>query len=109
MVRLSDDRLQQALTYLAQTDEPCATLKAAAARAEWKAKALRDALFLRADGSAANRQAEAGASPAYAAAMGEYFAALHEYEAMRNKRTTESIVVEVWRSLNANRRTGNVV
>lgn len=108
-LRLSDDRLQRALTYLAETDEPCAALKADAARTEWKAKAIRDAIYLRSDGAAATRQATAGASDAYATAMQAHFEALAKFEAMKNKRATETLVVEVWRSLNANRRTGNVV
>jgi hypothetical protein len=40
--------------------------------------------------------------------MNAYFDTMQKYEAMRNKRTTETIVVETWRSLNASRRQGNV-
>ena len=105
---IDESRLHKALTYLATTDEPCATLKTDMERAEFKAKATKDAMFKRLDGSVADRTAEAGASPEYGAAMEAYFSRLAEYEAMRNKRGTEAIVVEVWRSLNAARRHGNV-
>lgn len=105
---ISDKRLEQALTHLAKTDEPCAAARAEMERAEFKAKAIKDALFKRLEGSVADRTAEAGASDEYSAAMADYFAKLHEYEAMRNKRSTEAIVVDVWRSINASRRQGNV-
>ena len=105
---ISEDRLHQALTYLATTDEPCAKLRADVGRAEFKAKVVKDAIFKRLDGSVADRTAEAGASDEHAAAMNEYFDVLERYEAMRNKRATEVVVVDTWRSLNASRRQGNV-
>ena len=40
------------------------------------------------------------------AAYEQYFKAMREFEAMRNRRATESIVFEAWRSLNSNRRQG---
>ena len=105
---IDEARLHKALTYLATTDEPCAEARADMERAEFKAKAVKDALFRRLSGSVADRQAEAGASAEYALAMGQYFDQLKAYEAMRNKRATEVIVIETWRSLNASRRQGNV-
>ena len=105
---IDETRLHKALTYLATTDEPCAEAKAEMERAEFRAKAVKDAMFKRLDGSVADRQAAAGSSQEYDAAMEQYFDALKQYEAMRNKRSTEAIVVETWRSLNAARRQGNV-
>ena len=107
-MNISDDRLQKALTYLAETDEPCADLKANTERAEFKAEAIRDAIFLRTDGTVAERTAVAKASPEYADAKEAQFIVLAQYEAMKNKRSTEAIVVDVWRSINANQRRGNV-
>jgi hypothetical protein len=40
------------------------------------------------------------------AAYEQYFKAMREFEGMRNRRATESIVFEAWRSLNSNRRQG---
>jgi hypothetical protein len=40
--------------------------------------------------------------------MNGYFTALQEFLAMKNKRSTESIVVDVWRSLNSSRNKGNI-
>jgi SOS response regulatory protein OraA/RecX len=106
---IDEARLAKALTYLATTDEPCAELRTDMERAEFKAKAIKDTLFRLTEGrSVADRQAEAGTAAQYTDAMDAYFDAMQQYEAMRNKRTTESIVVETWRSLNASRRQGNV-
>ena len=107
-MNISDDRLQKALTYLAETDEPCADLKANTERAEFKAEAIRDAIFLRTDGTVAERTAVAKASKEYADAKEAQFIVLAQYEAMRNKRTTEAIVVDTWRTIQANQRRGNV-
>jgi hypothetical protein len=105
---IDEDRLGLSLRYLATTDEKVADLRVAMERAEFRAKAIKDTLFRHLDGSVADRQAEAGASNEYKAAMEDYFAALREYDAMNNKRKTEAIVVDAWRSLNAARRQGNV-
>lgn len=106
---INEERLQKALTYLATTDEPAADLRADAERAEFKAKAIKDAVFLAKAGTVAERQALAGASGEYCSAMDEYFDALKASDAMRNKRSTESIVVDCWRSLNSGRNKGNIV
>jgi len=107
-MRITDDRAEQALRYLAESDEPAATLKTDAERAEFKAKAIKDAIFRRLQGSVADRTAEAGSATEYTMAMASYFDALQKYEAMRNKRSTESIVVDTWRTIQANQRRGNV-
>ena len=107
-MRITDDRAELALRYLAETDEEAAALKTDAERAEFKAKATRDAIFRRLQGSVADRTAEAGSSAEYTLAMAGYFDALQKYEAVRNKRGTESIVVDTWRTIQANQRRGNV-
>ena len=105
---IDESRLGQALRYLATTDVECAELRTNMERFEFRAKVIKDAIFKRLEGSVADRQAEAGSSGEYTAAMDEYFDAMSRYESMRNKRGTEAIVVDVWRSLNAGRRVGNI-
>lgn len=105
---IDEARLQKALTYLAQTDEPAAALRAEVERAEFKAKAVKDAVFLHSVGSVAERNAIAGTAQTYAEAMEAYFTALKASDAMRNKRGTETIVVDAWRSLNSGRNKGNI-
>lgn len=103
---ITDERAEKALRYLATTDEECAALKADAERAEFKAKAVKDTVFRHAEGSVADRQAYAGSSAEYLAAMEEYFDTLRKSDAMRNKRATEVIVLDAWRTIQANQRKG---
>lgn len=107
MGMIDDIRLEQALTYLATTDEPCAGLRADMERTEFKAKAVRAAMVKLSPGSSASaREAEADSSPEVMDAWEKHFKATHDYHAMANKRSTESIIVDTWRSINANRRQG---
>lgn len=103
---ISDDRAQKALVYLAETDEPCAEAKAHAERMEFKAKAIRHALFLHSVGTVAERQAKAETDDAYEDAMDAYLKAVAVYSHMMNKRATEHIVLDTWRTIQANRRRG---
>jgi Asp/Glu/hydantoin racemase len=107
-VLIDERRLQKALTYLAETDEPAAALRADVERAEFKAKAVRDAVFLAMTGTVAERTSLAGTNKEYTAAMNDYFEALRVSDAMKNKRSTETIVIEAWRSLNSGRNKGNI-
>ena len=105
---ITTERMEAALQYLSETDEACAQLRADMERAEWKAKAIRDALFMRLTGTVAERTAQAGASEEYETAMNRYFDYLAAWEHVKNKRQTEAIVVEAWRSLNSSRNKGNL-
>ena len=104
------ERLQQALTYLAETDEKCGILRADVARAEFKAKSIKNTLMKAIlKGSIPDRTAEAETSQEYLDAKMLEFQRFGEYEGMKNKRATESILIDVWRSLNAGRRSGQVM
>jgi hypothetical protein len=103
---VTQQRMEEALAYLSDTDEPCATLRADMERAEFRAKRTEQAIFKISDGTVAERTASAKTSPDTEAAYDKYFQALQDYHAMSNRRATESIVIDTWRSLNANRRQG---
>ena len=105
---ISQDRLEKALRYLAETDEQVAEAKGDILRLENLIKRVNYRLFLSASGSVEARKAEAGKSEETARLEEELVSALVRYESLRAKRETESTVVEVWRSLNASRRVGNV-
>ena len=106
---ISKDRMEHSLRYLAETDEKFAYHKSHVARTEHKAKAIKQAMFLRHSGTVAERQALAEDSEEYKGALDNYFEALREFEHMKNKRQTECIVIDVWRSLNSARNKGQVV
>lgn len=103
---IDDTRLETALKKLAQTDGPIADLHADVERAEFRAKAIKDAIFLRSEGSVAERNAIAGTHPEYGAAMETYFAALQAHDTMKNERGREVLVIDVWRSLSSARTKG---
>jgi hypothetical protein len=105
---IDEKRLEQALVYLATTDDPCADLRADMARTEFKAKSVKAAIFKLAEGSVGLREATAETAPETVAAYEAHFKAMHAYHAMTNKRATEVIVIDTWRSMNASRRMGSI-
>lgn len=106
---ITDSRLEQALTKISQTDEGVAELHAEVERSEYRAKAVKDAIFLRSEGSVAERNAIAGTHVEYAAAMENYFSALAKYETMKNERSKEMLICDVWRSMSSARTKGVIV
>ncbi len=105
---IDDKRLELALKRLAETDERMAELRMEMERAEFKAKATREAVFLRSEGSVAERSALATTSTIYAEAMNLYFDALRSYEHLRNTRAKEVLVIECWRSMSSARTKGMI-
>lgn len=105
---VSSERLSQALTYLAQTDEEFADANVEMQRREYAADKALKRVFLESDGNNEVRKAKAIISEDYDKMMEGYFEAAAEFENMKAKRKTEELIVEVWRSLNANRRQGTI-
>lgn len=107
---ISNDRLQKALEYLATTDDKCAKAKSLMIGLENQIKTVKSIAFLQADAkTATEREAIAYASETYREHINKHEVATYEYETMRNKRLTEELVVECWRSINASRRNGNII
>ena len=100
--------MEKALGLLARTDEEAAELKTSVLRREYIADLIRKRLFLSAEGNNEERKAQAEVSKDVQDAMGLYFEAVREFERIKAKRATEELIVEAWRSVNANRRQGNV-
>ena len=105
---ITDERLQKALTFLADTDEKAAELKVEVERAAYLLKAMKSAIIIREDGAMELRKAVAEKDALTANKTGAWLETLRMYEALTNKRKTEVLIVDVWRSLNANRRVGNL-
>lgn len=105
---ITEERLTKALTYLAQTDEPFAKAKALMIGYENQEKTVLARVFLEHDGTVAERDALARASSEFTQWREKYKESVYDYEIMRNKRNTESLIIEVWRSLEASKRMGNV-
>lgn len=94
------------LSRLAETDHEAAILKRAVEAADYVAKKYRNIEFLQANGNNEERKALAEASGTYEEKRNLYFDALEESEKLQNERKTCQLRIDVWRSLNANRRQG---
>lgn len=105
---ISEERAGKALKYLASTDEETADAKVEVARCEYHCKLVRAAVFLENEGSVEVRKAKAETSERVQNAEGAYLKAMGVFEHLKAKRATEEWVIETWRSLNANRRQGNI-
>lgn len=105
---ISESRLQKALTYLAETDEGAASAKASMIGIEHQEKTVLGVRFLDEVGTVAEREAKARTSPEYQEWQESYKSAVYDYEILRNKRVTETLVIEVWRTIQANQRKGNI-
>ena len=105
---ISEDRAEKALRFLVETDEPCAMAKGEVERTEFAYKRTREAVFTHSEGTVAERQAIAAQHKTTLAAHDEYVKALQTYSHMANKRDTERIILDVYRTISANKRMGNV-
>lgn len=105
---ISEERLTLALTYLATTDRDLADLRAEVLRSEYLVKTQRQFAFLAAEGNNEERKASAETSGKVIEAQEHHVGAVANYERIRAKRETESLVIDVWRSENANRRQGQI-
>lgn len=104
--QVTQDLMEEALGYLSDTDEQCADLRTEMVRSELKAKRTRATILKLSEGTSVQREAVADTSPETEAAWEAHFKAYREFHAVNNKRSTQAIVIETWRSLNANRRQG---
>lgn len=106
---ISDERMEKALKYLATTDERTAEAKAEVSRCEYLAKRVRARHFLTAEGSSVEAKKAIAETTNDATSADEMLvSAILVYEKLKSKRTTEELIIEVWRSIQANRRAGNV-
>lgn len=103
---MSDKRVEQAMTYLAETDEDAAKAKAKAKSLEQFGKTVKAFGFLEASGTVAEREAKSLTTEEYKKYLRAYEDAVMESEKYANKRASEAGIREVWRSLQANRRQG---
>jgi hypothetical protein len=103
---VTDERMDAAVNYLSDSDDLAAHLMADMERAELRARAVKDALIKHGEGGVGERTAAAGCAPQYTDAMEVYFVAMAAFNCAKNRRSTASLVVDVWRSENAARRQG---
>lgn len=106
---VTTDEMERALRWMATTDTESADWRVAMLRAEYMADVAESLAYKLAEGtSVEDRKKAAKASPEVKKAMEDYFTAVRGYEVLRAQRKTAELLIETWRSVNANRRVGNV-
>lgn len=103
---ISEERVEKALRYLAESDLPAAEAKADMERLEAKAKGVKQMIFKHAEGTVADRTAIADTHAETVAAQNEYFESVAVHAHFMNKRETERILIDLYRTICANRRKG---
>lgn len=103
---ISEERVEKALRYLAESDLPAAEAKADMERQEVKCKTVKQTVFLHSEGTVAERTAIADTHQSVIDAQAEYFESIAVYMRFANKRETERILIDLYRTICANRRKG---
>lgn len=106
MKSLTDDKCEECIHFLHDTDEEAAEAKTDVERKSDEIKAREDAIFMRSEGSVEVRKALARSDADTVKARNEYYSALLKHERLFNKRRTAERIIELWRSVNSNRRAG---
>ena len=105
---ITQERMEKALKYLAESDQESAELKTDVERAAFKLKQVKATIFIHSEGNIEQRKAIAETSQETKDAELEYLQAHTESGKVENKRKTQLLITEIWRSLNANRRQGGI-
>lgn len=103
---ITDKEVEKAMKYLAETDIDYANAKGRVERYEILRKRQRMKAFIQAEGTVAERNAEAEGVEEVEASDDAYVNAVIEYETYRAKRQRAELVIEVWRTIQSNRRAG---
>jgi mevalonate pyrophosphate decarboxylase len=102
----NENDISKALLYMAETDEAYAKIQAHVKAMDHQCKTIKGLAFLEATGSVAERNAKADSSVTYRAWINDYENAYADMKIYESKRKRADLTIEVWRSLNANRRQG---
>lgn len=102
------EKVTDCLDYLLSTDEEYGALKGKVKALEHRLKVAKSEAYLEATGDQKKREADAYTSAVYRQKLEEYENATIDMETIAAKRKSRELVIEVWRSTNANRRAGNV-
>ncbi len=105
---VTEQQVEQALRYLAETDEEYGRAYGRVEGAHNQHKAIKAVAFLEATGTVAEREAKSLTADTVKAAANAYENAVAERETIRAKRKRAELIVEVYRTVSANQRRGNV-
>ena len=105
---ISEDRLQKALTYLAETCDEAANAKSLVEGLRQKGKTVKGLGFLQASGTVAERDAKSVTSDIFISWNEDLENAVAESETYENERKVEELVVRTYQTISANLRATNV-
>ena len=103
-----NQKVQQAVNYLAETDETHAKARAEYHALEELRKTVRAFCFGEAKGGVKEREMAAECHPDYIAHIEKIKQAEIEFHILHNKRKSAEMVVELYRTYSANVRKGNI-
>lgn len=103
-----DARVDKAMAFLAQTDLEVAEWKGMVLRTEFMAKAAEALVYKALEGSVEDRKQGTRLDENVKKAWEEHFKAVVQHETLKARREREILVIELWRSVNANRRAANI-
>lgn len=106
---VSDKNVSDALAYLADDPHPLALARKDVTDAENKAKQAYARAFLDADGSVDARKAQAELAPEYVEAKRDEADAILDLERHKSRAKAAEMLLEIWRSENANARAAEKV
>lgn len=106
---VSDDMVSTALAYLAEDPHPIAVARKEVNDAENHANRIYSVLFLQAEGSNDVRKAKALIDEGYVVAQHRETDAIRDYERHKAQVESSKMLIEVWRSENANARAAEKV
>lgn len=101
-----EDDVSKALKYLAETDVPYAKVMAHVKAMEYQLKTIKGLSFLEAKGTVADRTAESESCLTYRTWVNDYENSYADMKIMDSRRKRAELTIDVWRSINANRRQG---
>lgn len=105
---ISDERTEKAVEYIRDHADLVGQLKGRKAQLEHLMKVIESQVFLRSDGTVAERQAIAKAHPEYVGLINDYRDCVTELETNLTMIKSAELTVEVWRTQAANQRRGNI-
>lgn len=105
---VTEEEMERALRWLARTDSALAEKRVAVLRTEYLATVAESLSYKVLEGTVEDRKRACKITPEVQAAMEKQFAAVLEYEKLRAQRKSAELLIETWRSVNANQRKGNV-
>jgi len=105
---IKEEEMERALRWMATTDTELADWRVAVLRTEYLAAVAESLSYKLMEGTVEDRKRACKAAPEVQTAMENHFATVRGYEKLRAQRKSAELLIETWRSVNANQRKGNI-